>query len=258
MPPVGNATGHMRAMGRGMWAAPVARQAASALGGMLRGGAAPARARAPGAACGGRGIKTHGLGATYVQYPFEVEPEKATRRGQKTSHIFAQHNAGSKFVMINRPQALNALNLDMIRELDGLYRRVQGNPLVGLVLLYGGGDKAFCAGGDVRKLAEGGVRARGDKAPQMDFFREVWLRSPVRARGLACAPARPPAHTCAVCACRCARAPCTALRCASPRCLHVHTRTQVHEDVDASGYSSCSSTPTPVACPLPLALTPFI
>jgi len=110
-----------------------------------------------------------------VQYPFEVEPEKATRRGQKTSHIFAQHNAGSKFVMINRPQALNALNLDMIRELDGLYRRVQGNPLVGLVLLYGGGDKAFCAGGDVRKLAEGGVRARGDnKAPQMDFFREEY------------------------------------------------------------------------------------
>ena len=158
----------MNAMSRGLNVAPGARSAVAALGGRE-----VARARAWGAAGCGRGIKTQGLGATYVQDPFEVEPEMATRRGQKTSYIFAQHNAGSKFVMINRPQALNALNLDMIRELDALYRRVQGNPLVGLVMLYGGGDKAFCAGGDVRKLAEGGLRKRGDKAPQMDFFREV-------------------------------------------------------------------------------------
>ena len=153
----------MNPMSRGQ-VAPGARSAVMA----FRGQGVARRTPAP---C--RGIKTQGLGATYVQYPFEVEPEMATRRGQKTSYIFAQHNAGSKFVMINRPQALNALNLDMIRELDALYRRVQGNPLVGLVMLYGGGDKAFCAGGDVRKLAEGGVRKRGDKAPQMDFFREV-------------------------------------------------------------------------------------
>jgi hypothetical protein len=47
------------------------------------------------------------------------------------------------------------------------------NPLVGLVLLYGGGDKAFCAGGDVRKLADGGMKPKSEKAPQMEFFREV-------------------------------------------------------------------------------------
>lgn len=145
------------------------------------------RARAPGAVAGSaqsrglgrhpalsRGVKTEGVGAQYVQYPFEVEPAMATRRGHETSHIFAQHNVGSKFVMLNRPDALNALNLDMIRDLDRLYRRVQQNPLVGLVLLYGGGDKAFCAGGDVRKLAEGGVRSRTVEAPQMAFFREEY------------------------------------------------------------------------------------
>jgi len=121
-----------------------------------------------------RGMKTEGIGASYVQYPFSVEPAMATQRGQDPSHIFAQHNAGSKFVMLNRPEALNALSLDMIRDLDRLYRRVQENPLVGLVLLYGGGDKAFCAGGDVRKLAEGGVRARSEEAPQMTFFREEY------------------------------------------------------------------------------------
>ena len=126
-----------------------------------------------GASAGSRGLKTAGIGASYIQYPFEVQPEMTTPRGQKTNYIFAQHNAGSKFVMINRPEALNALNQDMVRDLDRLYRRVQDNPLVGLVLLYGGGDKAFCAGGDVRKLVEGGMRSRSDKAPQMDFFREV-------------------------------------------------------------------------------------
>lgn len=131
--------------------------------GRARGGVAPAWSR---------GIKWEtGNGATYVQYPFAVDPEMATPRGQKTSYIFPQHNAGSKFIMINRPHALNALNLDMIRDLDKLYSRVQQNPLVGLMLLYGGGDKAFCAGGDVRKLAEGGMRKRTETAPQMDFFR---------------------------------------------------------------------------------------
>lgn len=100
----------------------------------------------------------------------------ARRAGQPTSNIFAQHNAGSKFVMLNRPDALNALNLEMIRDLDRIYRRVQENPLVGLVLLYGGGEKAFCAGGDVRKLAEGGLSKRSEKSPvQMDFFREEYI-----------------------------------------------------------------------------------
>jgi len=126
------------------------------------------------AATGSRGLKNEGYGAAYAQYPFEVEPAMGgNRRGQHVSNIFAQHNAGSKFVMINRPEALNALNLEMIRDLDRIYRRVQENPLVGLVLLYGGGEKAFCAGGDVRKLAEGGIMKRSEKAPQMDFFREV-------------------------------------------------------------------------------------
>lgn len=133
------------------------------------------RSRGPGRhPASSRGVKTEGIGAQYIQYPFEIDPKMATRRGRDTSYIFAQHNVGSKFVMLNRPNALNALNLDMIRDLDRLYRRVQENPLVGLVLLYGGGDKAFCAGGDVRKLAEGGMRARTEKAPQMDFFREEY------------------------------------------------------------------------------------
>ena len=137
--------------------------------------AATARRRVGwGAAEGRRKITAEGVGASYVQYPFEVEPGMAGRRGQKVSNIFAQHNAGSKFVMLNRPEALNALNTDMIRDLDRLYGRVQENPLVGLVLLYGGGDKAFCAGGDVRYLAEGGVQAKGARAPQMEFFREEY------------------------------------------------------------------------------------
>ena len=84
--------------------------------------AATARRRVGwGAAEGRRKITAEGVGASYVQYPFEVEPGMAGRRGQKVSNIFAQHNAGSKFVMLNRPEALNALNTDMIRDLDRLY-----------------------------------------------------------------------------------------------------------------------------------------
>ncbi len=55
---------------------------------------------------------------------------------------------------LNRPDALNSLNLEMI---DALYARFQewrADPDIVLVILRGAGDRAFCAGGDVRRLYE--------------------------------------------------------------------------------------------------------
>ncbi len=55
-------------------------------------------------------------------------------------------------ITLNRPGALNALSLDMILELRSLLRGYAADPQIHAVLLEGAGDKAFCAGGDIRAL----------------------------------------------------------------------------------------------------------
>lgn len=55
---------------------------------------------------------------------------------------------------LNAEKALNALNLDMIRLLDARLSIWAADDGIAAVLLRGAGDKAFCAGGDVRALRE--------------------------------------------------------------------------------------------------------
>jgi enoyl-CoA hydratase len=55
-------------------------------------------------------------------------------------------------VTLNRPRALNALTLPMCRALDQGLRAWQADPSIGAVLIKGEGDRAFCAGGDIRWL----------------------------------------------------------------------------------------------------------
>jgi enoyl-CoA hydratase/carnithine racemase len=56
------------------------------------------------------------------------------------------------FLTLNRPAALNALSLDMIVRLRALLDDISEDPEVYAVLIGGSGDKAFCAGGDLRAL----------------------------------------------------------------------------------------------------------
>jgi enoyl-CoA hydratase/carnithine racemase len=55
-------------------------------------------------------------------------------------------------VTLNRPAALNALSLGMALELHQALQRFAVDPKIRGVLLQGAGEKAFCAGGDVRAL----------------------------------------------------------------------------------------------------------
>nr|WP_298720791.1 enoyl-CoA hydratase/isomerase family protein [uncultured Steroidobacter sp.] len=53
---------------------------------------------------------------------------------------------------LNAGKSLNALSLDMIRLLDPQLRRWAADPEIVCVVLHGAGEKAFCAGGDIRSL----------------------------------------------------------------------------------------------------------
>ena len=55
-------------------------------------------------------------------------------------------------VTLNRPAALNALSLAMVEELGGQLHRFSKDPDIRGVLIQGAGEKAFCAGGDIRAI----------------------------------------------------------------------------------------------------------
>jgi enoyl-CoA hydratase len=62
------------------------------------------------------------------------------------------HDAHVLLVTLNRPQVLNALNTQMGRDKLDLWTRLAAEPgEVRCIVLTGAGDRAFCAGGDLKE-----------------------------------------------------------------------------------------------------------
>lgn len=61
-------------------------------------------------------------------------------------------DGGVGILTLQRPEALNALDLDMIRVLDAALAGWAQDPGVRAVVLRGAGERGLCAGGDVRSL----------------------------------------------------------------------------------------------------------
>jgi len=68
---------------------------------------------------------------------------------------------------LNRPQALHALTTQMCRLLTEALLAWKDDPAVELVLIDHSGERGFCAGGDIRMLAESGAK---DGAAAREFF----------------------------------------------------------------------------------------
>ena len=62
-------------------------------------------------------------------------------------------------LVINRPGAMNALSTEIMEGLLAALGDAARDPAVGCVVVRGAGDKAFCAGGDVKSMAAGGRHA---------------------------------------------------------------------------------------------------
>ena len=61
--------------------------------------------------------------------------------------------AGSAAVIrLNRPKALNSINLPMVRTIRHALEQYRDDPSIGAVILRGEGERGLCAGGDIRVL----------------------------------------------------------------------------------------------------------
>ncbi len=76
-------------------------------------------------------------------------------------------------IVLNRPAALNALTLNMVREMGAALDIFERDARITRVIVRGAGQKAFCAGGDIRRLYEQG-RA-GDHDAQLVFWHEEYI-----------------------------------------------------------------------------------
>ncbi|KAF1042616.1 enoyl-CoA hydratase/isomerase family protein [Xylophilus sp.] len=96
--------------------------------------------------------------------PIAAEPE-----------VIAEVRGRAGFLTLNRPKALNALSLGMVRALTGWLLAWRDDPQVLAVAVRGAGRDgpfgAFCAGGDIRFLHRAG--SQGDPALE-DFFTEEY------------------------------------------------------------------------------------
>ena len=63
--------------------------------------------------------------AKYRQYPFEVEANQKTTQGDIiTTNVYVTNNCGSKYIMLNRTEANNALTEGMIDDITKTYSQV--------------------------------------------------------------------------------------------------------------------------------------
>jgi enoyl-CoA hydratase len=76
-------------------------------------------------------------------------------------------------ITLNRPQALNAITLDMAETMTACMREWADDPAVGTVLIDGAGGRAFAAGGDIRALYD--AAKSGDDLPEKFWATEYRL-----------------------------------------------------------------------------------
>ena len=85
------------------------------------------------------------------------------------SDVLIEKRNGLGLITLNRPQALNAINLEMVRTMFTTLKTWEHDDEVKVVLVKGAGEKAFCAGGDIRTVYESLKEGRRD---HLTFFAE--------------------------------------------------------------------------------------
>ena len=86
--------------------------------------------------------------------------------------LIVRRESAAGVIRLNRPKAINALTLEMTREMDRALDTFVADPAVALILLEGTGERGLCAGGDIRGLYDS-AREKGDLGPV--FWREEYI-----------------------------------------------------------------------------------
>ena len=87
------------------------------------------------------------------------------------AEVLFEKRGRAGLITLNRPKALNALTPTMVGLIHPQLAAWADDPSVELVIVRGAGEKAFCAGGDIRKLHDWG---KADDPAMLAFYREEY------------------------------------------------------------------------------------
>src|ERR1700745_145540 len=68
--------------------------------------------------------------------------------------LIARREGAVGVIRLNRPKAINAVTLEMFRDVDKALDAFEADSAVAVILLEGAGERGLCAGGDIRALWE--------------------------------------------------------------------------------------------------------
>ncbi|NVM75830.1 enoyl-CoA hydratase/carnithine racemase [Duganella sp. SG902] len=92
-----------------------------------------------------------------------------------SENIHTSVSNGTGLIVLDRPQALNSLSLDMVRAITRALLAWRDDANVAAVVIRGSSGKAFCAGGDIRFFHDAGrATPQGGSALVEDFFTEEY------------------------------------------------------------------------------------
>lgn len=93
---------------------------------------------------------------------------------QKEPEVIVQRYDSMMAIILNRPRAINALTVEMIRLMRQALDEALAQNRFQFVLLSGAGSRGFCAGGDIKRLAKA-VREKALGCAELFFHEEYAL-----------------------------------------------------------------------------------
>lgn len=69
-----------------------------------------------------------------------------------SDELTVERKGYSGIIRLNRPRALNSINLGMVRSMKAALAEFADDPSIASVIVCGEGERAFCAGGDIRVI----------------------------------------------------------------------------------------------------------
>ena len=95
-----------------------------------------------------------------------------------TEEVFFEKKGSLGLITLNRPEALNALTLNMVRLIHPTLKKWEEDNEIKTVAVTAVGDKAFCAGGDIRALYDWGKN--NDKKATGFYYEEYQLNQLIK------------------------------------------------------------------------------
>jgi len=87
--------------------------------------------------------------------------------------IIVEKRDGVAIITLNRPEKLNAVNLEMRLEVLDLFDELEVDDEVRVVIVTGAG-RAFCAGADISRFGEDSIDLRKQQARARDMVKRIY------------------------------------------------------------------------------------